>query len=110
MTRAPPIGALRTRLMLEAPLDLPDDTGAFARTWSPVGRLWGRVAPRRGDANFTAAQSEVAITHEVTIRARDGVADGMRFRIGARALLIRAVLDPEGRGRVLQCACEEFAP
>ncbi len=110
MTRAPTIGAMRTRLALEAPLDAPDDTGGLTRAWSPVTRLWGRVAPRNGEQRFTADAIEVAITHDVTIRARADVANGMRFRIGARALLIRAVLDPDERGRVFVCRCEEFAP
>lgn len=46
----------------------------------------------------------------MTIRFRNDVAHGMRFLLGGRALLIRAVTDPDMRGRHLLCRCEEFAP
>ena len=105
-----PVGALRTRLMLQAPADVPDDTGAYARNWTSIATLWGRVVSRDGHQQFEADAIEVAITHLVTIRARADVANGMRFVLGTRALLIRAVTDPDGRGRHLLCRCEEFAP
>jgi SPP1 family predicted phage head-tail adaptor len=104
-----PIGVFRTRMSLESPVDTPDDTGAFARTWTFVAHLWGRVTPQRGEQDFVAGSIETAITHLVAIRTRADVVNGMRFTIGSRALLIRAVFDPDGRGRVLECRCEEFA-
>ena len=110
MSGATRIGALRTRLALEAPVDTPDDSGAFARGWTFVAALWGKVVPVAGQETFVADAIEVAISHRVTIRARTDVANGMRFRLGDRSLLIRAVVDPDGRGRQLLCRCEEFAP
>lgn len=110
MTATRRIGALRKRLVLEAPSDEPDDTGAFSRSWTPVANVWGQVTPVGGQENFSADAIEVAISHRVTIRTRPDVVNGMRFRLGTRALLIRAVVDPDGRDRHLLCRCEEFAP
>lgn len=110
MKNAPPIGALRTRLLLQTPVDAPDDTGAFTRSWVAVSTLWGRVVSQSAEQRFTANSIEADISHLVTIRMRGDVANGMRFMLGARALLIRAVTDPDMRGRHLLCRCEEFAP
>ena len=104
------IGALRTRLQLEAPVDTPDDTGAFVRTWAPVAALWGEVIAHSGDEAFTAGAIEVAISHLVAVRARDDIANGMRFVLGTRTLLIRSVTTADERQRFLLCRCEEFAP
>ena len=110
MSARPDVGAMRTRLQLEAPVDVADDTGAFSRSWAPVAALWGKVVARRGDEAFVAGAIEVAISHDVTIRARGDVANGMRFTRGDRALLIRVVAAADDRGRFLLCRCEEFAP
>ena len=110
MTNTSPIGGLRMRLLLQAPVDTPDDTGAFARSWTNVATLWGNVVPVSADQHFTADAIEVAISHRVTIRFRSDVVNGMRFLLGDRVLLIRAVTDPGMRSRHLLCRCEEFAP
>ena len=104
------VGALRTRLVVQAPVDTPDDTGAFTRTWTNVATLWAHMVPVSARQQFPADAIEVAISHHVTIRARADVVNGMRFLLGDRALLIRAITDPEMRGRHLLCRCEEFAP
>lgn len=104
------VAALRTRLVAQAPVDMPDDTGAFARSWTTVATLWARVVPTDAKQTFTADAIEVAISHHVTIRFRTDVVNGMRFLLGERVLLIRAVTDPDMRGRLLLCRCEEFAP
>lgn len=104
------LAALRTRLVAQAPVDTPDDTGAFTRSWTTVATLWARVVPTDARQTFTADAIEVAISHHVTIRFRADVVNGMRFLLGDRALLIRAVTDTDMRGRFLLCRCEEFAP
>ena len=110
MKDAPEIGILRTRLLLQKPLDTPDDTGAFARSWINVTAVWAQVIPVAGEERFTADAIEVAISHRVTLRSRGDVTNGMRFLLDDRALLIRSVIDPVSRGRFLLCRCEEFAP
>ncbi len=102
-------GELRTRAILETPVDSVDDAGALVRVWQPVAPVWAKIAPRRGAELFAAGAQETVLTSEVVVRWRPDVASPMRFRIGARALLIRAAFDPDGGRRFLVCACEEFA-
>jgi len=102
-------GELRTRAILETPVDSTDDSGALVRVWQPVAAVWAKIAPKRGAEIFVAGEQETVLTSEVVVRWRPDVASPMRFRVGARALLIRAAFDPDGHRRFLVCACEEFA-
>lgn len=102
-------GELRTRVVLEAPDDSTDDTGALVRAWRPVASIWAKVSPRRGAELFVAGAQESVLTSEVVVRWRPDVASPMRLRIGSRALVIRAAFDPDGARRFLVCVCEEFA-
>lgn len=109
MNRRAAEGELRTRAMLETPVDSVDDAGALVRIWQPVASVWAKIAPRRGAEIFVAGEQESVLTSEVVVRWRPDVASPMRFRVGSRALLIRAAFDPDGCRRFLVCACEEFA-
>ncbi len=103
------LGDMRTRVILETPVDSVDDAGALARVWRPVASVWARIEPRRGAEIFPAGAQESVLTSEVIVRWRSDVASPMRFRIGSRALLIRAAFDPDGCRRFLVCVCDEFS-
>lgn len=109
MSRLASVGELRARVALERPDDTVDDSGALVRVWMPVADVWAKIAPRRGAELFVAGEQETVLTHEVTIRWRPDAASPMRFRIGARALHIRAAFDPDGRREFLVCVCEEYS-
>ena len=109
MSRAATLGQLRSRVTLETPVDSPDDTGALARVWTPVADLWAQISPQQGGEIFVAGAQETVLAHEVVIRWRPDVAAPMRFRLGARALYIRASFDPDQKRRRLVCRCEEYA-
>jgi SPP1 family predicted phage head-tail adaptor len=108
MSATPALGEMRSRVSLERPADAPDDTGALMRVWTEVADLWARIAPLRGAEFFSAGEQETVLAHEVTIRWRPDVAAPMRFRLGSRALYIRAAFDPDARRRTLVCRCEEY--
>lgn len=57
-----PVAALRTRLVLQAPVDTPDDTGAFTRSWTDVSTLWARVVTASAEQHFTADSIEAVIS------------------------------------------------
>lgn len=109
MSRPVSQGELRTRAILETPVDMVDDSGALVRGWQAVASVWASVSPKRGAEIFVAGEQESVLTSEVVLRWRPDVASPMRFRIGGRALLIRAAFDPDGRRSFLVCTCEEFS-
>lgn len=105
-----PIGEMRHRLKLEAPLASPDGGGGVTRTWSLVAEVWGAIRPVSGSESFEADGLRGRVSHEIWIRHRAGVVPEMRFALGARIFEIRAVIDSAGRHRFLRCLVEERVP
>lgn len=100
-------GAFRTELSLEACETVPDGLGGHAESWSEAATLFALVEPVAALAAFGADQTLESVTHRVTLRWRDGVASGMRFRRGDRLLDILTVHDPDESGRYLVCRTRE---
>lgn len=100
-------GALKARLVLEAPQATPDGAGGEAIVWTAVTSLWAELQPLGGGENFAFERAEATIRWRVRIRFRDDVAPNMRFSIGPRVLEIRAAFDPDGRRTFLECLAEE---
>ena len=107
MSAGSPIGRMRRRVTLEAPVETADDIGGTARTFTAVAALWADITPAGGETRFVADQAQERITHKVRLRWRDGVSAAMRFRIGARVLVIRDVADESETRRFLICHCLE---
>lgn len=103
------IGGLRRRVVLEQPLDTPDDIGGAVRTWTPVATIWAQIAPVAGVERREGAREESAITHRVLIRWRPDVTGAMRLVEGARVFAIHAALDHDSRRRFMLLQCEEIA-
>lgn len=102
-----PIGQLRHRLVIEAPDETPDGAGGVVRTWSTLATVWGEIEPLSADDVLLADKRVGLVTHKVHVRYRTDLDLGHRFRLGARLFTIRALRDPEERGRFLECLCAE---
>ena len=109
MTRMP-IGEMRHRLAIEAPLETADGGGGVARVWSLVAEAWGSVQPVSGSERVEADGLQGRVSHEIWIRHRAGLGPHMRFKLGARIFEIRAVIDSGERRRFLRCLVEERVP
>ena len=101
------IGKLRHRLRLERPWRTADGGGGAALAWEAIAELWGAVETASGGEHMSADRLSGQTQPVITIRYRDDIAPTMRFALGERLFQIRAVLDPDGRGRFLRCLCEE---
>ncbi len=104
------IGAFRHRLTLQAADEIEDGAGGFARTWEPLGEIWAAIEPLSLDDQMRADKRLGLLTHRVILRHRADVTLSHRFVLGARILSIRALRDPDGRGRFLECLVEEEHP
>jgi len=104
------VGALRRRLLLEAPVATPDGLGGATHAYETVAALWARVEWLSGGERWRFGRPEQAATHRITIRWRDGLDAGQRLRDGDRVYEIRAVADPQDGRRRLVCLAEEIKP
>lgn len=104
------IGGLRHRVRLLRPERTAAAGGTAVVAWKSVGSMFARIEPVGGREIVLADGTAARVTHRVLIRHREGVAAEMRFTEGQRTLEIRNVLDVDGRGRWLECLCEERLP
>lgn len=104
------IGCMRSRLSLEAPVDMTDDTGGVARSYIAQAVVWGAIMPAAASDRFVAERMEQTITHAIRLRFRAGLTGAMRLRLGTRIFLIHGVEDVDESRRFVLCHCEEIRP
>jgi len=100
-------GQLSARLELEMPVPVSDGQGGIVPGYAIVTSLWARIEPVSMPDREQADMAVFSITHRISIRFRDDVTAGMRFRKGPRLFCIRAHFDPDETRRYLVCRCEE---
>ena len=102
-----PIGEMRHRLALQAPLAEADGGGGVTRTWALVAEVWGAIRPVSGGEGVEADGVRGRVSHEMWVRHRASVGPEMRFVLGARIFEVRAAIDSSERHRFLRCLVEE---
>jgi SPP1 family predicted phage head-tail adaptor len=100
------IGALRRRLILEAPVEASDDAGGVTRGYEEATTLWAQVTAVSARADFAADNLGAAVRHCIVIRVRPGITTRHRFREDARVYRIVAVRESSDR-RFLEIDAEE---
>jgi SPP1 family predicted phage head-tail adaptor len=100
-------GRLRHELTLEECTYLPDSFGGHTEVWIEIATLFAMIEPVSARRVFGAGQSLEIVTHRVTIRWRDGIRSGMRFRKQGRIFSIVTMHDPDESGRYLVCQVKE---
>lgn len=107
--RAP---ALTRKLVLEAPVHVPDGSGGFVTTWEAKGELWAEIKAGTGRERAVELMTVAAIPLRITVRAAPVGAPSrpqpeQRFRAGQRVFRILAVSDADAGGRYLTCFAQE---
>jgi SPP1 family predicted phage head-tail adaptor len=100
-------GKLRHRLILEAPVETADGAGGVTRSYATVATLWAAVAPIGARALVEADSLAEAVTHRITIRARNGMTTRHRLREGTRVFRVVTLRDADGRGRFTEIIAQE---
>ncbi|MCJ2027539.1 MULTISPECIES: head-tail adaptor protein [unclassified Methylobacterium] len=108
--RRPSLGARRRRFVLEKPVEQPDGFGGVLRRYVAGPTLWGAIAAVGAVERPRGGRADRLVTHRVTLRARADLTPAMRLSAGPRRFAIRAVSDPDERGRDCVCEVEELVP
>ena len=103
------IGRLRTRLIIEAPVEMPDSAGGVTRNYEEHSTVWAAVEPVAGAFSFTTGRTGQTVTHRITLRAGPDLTVEHRLRNGTRLYRIRSVLADE-KHRFLTALTEEMTP
>lgn len=100
-------GRLKHHIALERPVETPDGSGGVTITWSEVASLWAAIEPVGAAMRNLAQQSSETITHRITVRFRNEIASGWRFKKATRTFRIITIHDPDETSRYQICRTEE---
>lgn len=106
------VPVLTRRLVLEAPVRVPDGAGGASESWSALGELWAELRPRTGRERAQAGEPVSTMAYRIVVRGApvgsvQRPAPEQRFRDGARIFRIRAVAEHDPAGRYLVCFVDE---
>jgi head-tail adaptor len=106
---------LTRQLVLESPVRVPDGSGGYVTTWTPLGMIWAEVRAGAARESAGAGTAMARVNYTVILRAgRVGASSrptpDQRFREGSRLFTILAVAERDPDGRYLVCqTVEEIA-
>lgn len=98
---------LRTRLVVETPVETPDGAGGVTRTFIATGAVWAKLAALSMDDRSVADRMVGVVTHRATVRAPVTLSTAHRLRLGPRLFCIRALRQADQAGRFLDLLIEE---
>jgi len=99
-------GQLRTRLVLQQPVETPDGQGGVVRTWSSFGNAWAQVTPL-GASHTNEADSEAATQrYRIVMRSNFSLTLQHRLVDGARIYTISAIRDGDKDRRFIEIDAE----
>ncbi|WP_426033502.1 head-tail adaptor protein [Cypionkella sp. TWP1-2-1b2] len=106
---------LSRKLVLEAPQNVADGAGGFARGWVVLGTLWGEVQPGSGREMAGVEVVLAQVPYKITVR---GAPVGnlrrpkpeQRLRDGTRVFTILAVTEHDQDAQYLTCFAREETP
>lgn len=100
---------LRKRVVIEEPIRVSDEAGGFTESWQEVVSAFAEILPVTGREKLSAFKMQGEISHKATIRYVSGITTGMRLKLGARLLNIRAVINSSEMNERLILLCDEGA-
>lgn len=100
-------GLLNRRLVLEAPVEAPDESGGVIRDYEAAATLWASVTPLSARERGEADRHGASVTHRIVLRFRNDLTTRHRLRAGERLFRIVALRDQDGSARFLEIEAEE---
>lgn len=99
---------LNRKLVLEAPVRLPDGAGGFELSWQVQGELWAEVTAGTGVERAGEFVTLASVPYRIVVRAApEGAASRprpeQRFREGGRIFRILAVAEADREAHYLTC-------
>lgn len=90
-------GQLKTRLVLQQPVETPDDQGGVARTWTSYGNAWAQVTPLAARNAVDADSDGATQSYRIVMRSNFSLSLQHRLVDGARIYAITAIRDGDDR-------------
>lgn len=90
-------GQLKTRLVVQQPIEMPDDQGGVTRTWTTFATVWAQVTPLAARRDVQADSDGVTQSYRILLRSYLSLTLQHRFSDGARIYRIVAIRERDDR-------------
>jgi SPP1 family predicted phage head-tail adaptor len=90
-------GQLKTRLVVQQPIEAPDDQGGVVRNWTTFATVWAQVTPLAARRDVEADADGVTQAYRIVLRSHLSLTLQHRFSDGARIYRIVAIREREDR-------------
>lgn len=90
-------GQLKTRLVVQQPVETLDDQGGVVRTWTTFATVWAQVTPLAARRDVQADTDGVTQNYRIVLRSHLSLTLQHRFSDGARIYRIVAIRDRDDR-------------
>lgn len=84
-------GILKTRLVVQQPVETPDDQGGVVRTWTTFATVWAQVTPLAARESVDADAGGATQRYRIVLRSNLSLTLDHRFSDGARIYSISAI-------------------
>ncbi len=86
-------GQLKTRLVVQQPVEAPDDQGGVVRTWTTFAAVWAQVTPLTARRDVEADSGGATQHYRILLRSSLSLTLQHRFSDGARIYRIVSIRD-----------------
>ncbi len=90
-------GQLKTRLVIQQPVETPDDQGGVVRAWTTFATVWAQVTPLGARRDVQAEADGATQNYRIVLRSNLSLTLQLRFSDGARIYRIVAIRDRDDR-------------
>lgn len=90
-------GQLKTRLVIQQPVETPDDQGGVTRTWTTFATVWAQVTPLAARRDVQADRDGATQAYRIVLRSHLSLTLQYRFSDGARVYRIVAIRERDDR-------------
>lgn len=98
-------GRLKTRLAIQAPVEMPDGQGGFVRNYATAATVWASVMPAGGRTAVEAGAAGAVAGYRIILRSNFTLTLLHRLADGARVYRIVSIRDRDDK-RFVEIAAE----
>jgi SPP1 family predicted phage head-tail adaptor len=90
-------GQLKTRLVVQQPVEVADGQGGVLRTWTTFATVWAQVVPVGASASVEADAAGATQRYRIILRSQLSLTTQHRFVEGARIYRITGLRERDDR-------------
>lgn len=90
-------GQLKTRLVVQQPVETPDDQGGVTRTWATFATVWAQVTANGARREAQADSDGATQSYRIVLRSSLSLTLQHRFSDGARIYRIVSIRERDDR-------------